>query len=205
MNVRLAVHLIASIALGLALVFTGYALGGPVVGLLGLVLWFLLETLVKSLLPHSFLPGVEDAHATSAVYRGWASELVAGTALGRARTVEADAARLAAGVRLCTTTFAVRDGSQILGHLLLQRTPDGTASLAWRGRGKDQQVRPISPATPVLRPGREQQNPAQARMGYRTAVQFGPDVYWLRDHDAELLKLVLAPSSTSTDPAPATA
>ncbi|GAA4878047.1 hypothetical protein [Kitasatospora terrestris] len=195
MNVRLAVHLIASTALALALVFTGLALGGPGLALLGFVLWFLVEAVIKALLPHSFHPGVEGAQPTSAVYRGWAAKLVAGTALGRTRTVEGDAARLAAGTRLCTLSFGVRDGSQTLGNLLLQRTPDGTTALAWRGRGKDVGIHPIVPPTPVLHAGRNQQNATQARLGYRTALQFGQDTYWLRDHDAALLKAVLTPAA----------
>ncbi|MFG2821577.1 hypothetical protein ACGFX4_19365 [Kitasatospora sp. NPDC048365] len=198
MNVRLAVHLIASIALALALVFTGLALGGPGLGLLGFVLWFLLEALIKALLPQSFHPGVEGAQPTSAVYRGWAAKLVAGTALGRTRTAEGDAARLAAGTRLCMLSFGVRNGSQTLGYLLLQRTPDGTTALAWRGRGKDTGIHPIVPPTPTFHAGQNQQNATQARLGYRTALRFGPDTYWLRDHDAALLKTVLTPSAEAT-------
>ncbi|BFV59993.1 hypothetical protein KCMC57_up50970 [Kitasatospora sp. CMC57] len=190
MNVRLAVHLVVSIALALGLVFTGFALGGPLVALLAFGLWFLIEALFKALLPASFLPGVEGAELTSAAYRGWAPKLVGGLGLAKARTPEADAARLAAGVRLCTVTFGLRNGSQLLGHLLLQRAPEGEALIAWRGRGKGQAVQPIAAAEMVVRSGQQQQNAVQARMGYTVSVQFGPDSYWLRPHDAELLKLV---------------
>ncbi|GAA4985384.1 hypothetical protein [Kitasatospora paranensis] len=200
MNVRLAVHLLVSLVLALVLVLTGLALGGPLLAFLGFVLWFLLEALIKALLPPSFHPGIEGAQTTSAVYRGWAARLVAGTALGKGRTVAGDAARLAAGVRLCLLSFGVRDGSQTLGYLLLQRTPDGATAVAWRGRGKGQVIRPIVPATATFLPGREQQNASQARLGYRTPVQFGEDTYWLRDHDAELAQLVLATES-ATGPA----
>jgi hypothetical protein len=203
-NVRLVVHLIVSLVLALVLVFTGLALGGPLLALLGFLLWFVLEALIKALLPHSFHPGIEGAQTTSAVYRGWAAKLVAGTALGKGRTVEGDAARLAAGVRLCMLSFGVRDGSQTLGYLLLQRTPDGATAVAWRGRGKGQVIRPIVPATVTFHPGREQQNASQARLGYRTAVQFGEDTYWLRGHDAELVRLVLGPESVSGPAAPVT-
>ncbi|WP_344447772.1 hypothetical protein, partial [Kitasatospora nipponensis] len=72
MNIRLAVHLLLSIVVALAMVFTGLALGGPLVALLAFGLWFLIEALFKALLPASFLPGVEGAQLTSAAYRGWA-------------------------------------------------------------------------------------------------------------------------------------
>ncbi|MFF4341477.1 hypothetical protein ACFY00_16265 [Kitasatospora sp. NPDC001540] len=202
MNARLTVHLVVSLVLALVLVFTGAAIGGPALALLGLVLWYVLESLVKALLPPAFLPGVEDAQATSAVYRGWAAKLVAGTAPARTRTPAGDAARLAAGVPLCMLSFGVHDGSQTMGHLLLRRTPDGGTALAWRGRGKNAGTRPIDPPVPTFRPGREQLNPTQARLGYTSSVQFGGDTYWLRGHDAELLQLLLAPKTSG---APVTA
>ncbi|MGW4697190.1 hypothetical protein ACWEO1_32950 [Kitasatospora cineracea] len=197
MNARLMVHLIVSLAVALTLVFAGAAIGGPALGLLGLVVWYVLESLVKALLPVAYQPGVAGAQSTSAVYRGWAAKLVAGTALARARTPQGDADRLAAGVRLCMVTYGVRDGSQSLGYLLLERTPDGGTAVAWHGRGKNAGTRPITPAVPAFRPGREQQNAAQARLGYTSSVQFGQDTYWLQPHNTELLQLALAPQGAA--------
>jgi len=209
MKARLKVHLAVSLALALTLVFTGLAIGGPPLGVLALVVWFVLESLIKALLPPSYLPGIAGAEGTSAAYRGWAAKLVAGTALAQKRTPQADAARLASGVRLSMVVFGVRGGSQTLGYLLLQRTPDGSTAVAWHGRGKDAQAEPITPATPTFRPDSKQQNPTQARLGYTLSVQFGPDIYWLQAHNAELLRLALAPQGTAatdtkndgTDPA----
>ncbi|MEY9963572.1 hypothetical protein ABIA33_001605 [Streptacidiphilus sp. MAP12-16] len=200
MNVRLAVHLLISIVLGLGLVFTGLAVGGPALAVLGFVLWFLLEQLIKALLPTPFHPGVEGAQTTSAVYRGWAARVLARTGLARTRTVEADAAHLAAGVRLCMLSFGLRDGSQTLGHLLLQRSPEGGTMLAWRARGKGKTPQPVDASQARIQRGREQQNPGQARMGFTVSMQLGTDSYWLRSHDAELLDLVLGREADAASP-----
>ncbi|GJF32116.1 hypothetical protein KNE206_48160 [Kitasatospora sp. NE20-6] len=191
MNVRLAVHLCVSIALALVLVFTGLAVGGPLLGLAGFVVWYLLEALVKALLPTSFQPGVEGAQATSAVYRGWAAKLVAATGLAGARTPEADAARVASGIRLCMPAFGTRGGSQTLGYLLLQRTPDGGTAVAWRGRGKGQQIQPLADGTAAFPQGLVQQNATQARIGYSHPVELDGGTYWLFGHNAALLKLLV--------------
>ncbi len=199
MNIRLAVHLLVSIAFALALVFGGYALGGPLLALPGFALWFVLEQLVKALLPAPFQPGVEGAQPTSSLYRGWAAGLVASAGLAGSRTPQADAARLKAGVRLCLLSFGLRDGSQTTGHLLLQPSPANGVTLAWRGRGAGQRIQPINPPLAVFPEGRQQQNTVQARLGFTVPLQLGPDSYWLRRHDAELLKLVLR-TGTGTEP-----
>ncbi|MFC8719027.1 hypothetical protein [Kitasatospora sp. NPDC057198] len=202
MNVRFVVHLVGTLALVLVLTFGGFVLGGPLVGRIGLVLWLVLASAVRALLPPAYHYGTAGAEPTSATYRGWAAKLVARTPLGRNRTPEDDLARLAAGVRLCLFGFALRAGNETHGHLLLQRTPDGGTEVSWQGRRKDGGPRPapISPAVPLFRPGREQLNASQARYGYTSSVQFGRDTYWLRGHDAEVIRLALGtPPATASD------
>ncbi|MGW4803393.1 hypothetical protein [Kitasatospora sp. NPDC004272] len=192
MNVRFVVHLVGTLTLVLALTFGGFAIGGPLVGRLGLVLWVVVASLVRAVLPPSYHYGVAGAETTSATYRGWAAGLVARTALGRNRTPEGDQLRLAAGVRLCLFGFAVRGGHETRGHLLLQRTPDGGTEVSWQGR-KEGAAQPITPAVPAFTPGGAVLNPAHARIGYASPVRFGRDTYWLRAHDADVIRLALGP------------
>ncbi|MFC1413706.1 hypothetical protein ACEZCY_31600 [Streptacidiphilus sp. N1-12] len=196
MNIRLAVHLAISMVLGLALALYGLFLAGPFGALLGLVLWFFVENLVKALLPVSYLSSAPGAQATSAMYRGWAPRLFASLGLYRSRNAAGDAARLAAGVRLGVLTFGNHDGSQTLGYLVLRRQQDGQTGAAWRRRGKQFSDRPIKgPLVPAVRPGREQQNSMQARMGFTVSVELGGSSYWVRSSDAELLGLVFPAAS----------
>ncbi|MEV8563533.1 hypothetical protein AB0478_45615 [Streptomyces sp. NPDC051917] len=199
-NVRLLIHLLVSIAIALGLLFTGQALGGIPLGLLGLVVFFfVLDPLIRSLLPASFFPAPRGAQATSALYRGWAAKLTARLGRGASRTVEADAARFRRGVRLSMLSYGLRDGSQTLGHLLLHQSSNGEVQLAWRNRGKGGTDQPISLQDPVVaRQERPQKNAAQARMGYTAAVDLGTDSYWLRPHDAALLQFLLGNGASVT-------
>ncbi|PKT70265.1 hypothetical protein CW362_25145 [Streptomyces populi] len=200
MNVRLQIHLLTTIAIGLGLFFSGQALGGMPLGLLGLVIFFfVLEPLIRALLPASFLPAPQGAQATCALYRGWAAELTARLGLGASRTVEADAARLRRGTRLSMLSYGLRDGSQTLGHVLLRQSSNGEISLAWRKRGKSGTDQPISLQGPVAAMReRRQQNAAQARTGFTVAVDLGTGSYWLRHHDAALLQLLLGDGTSVT-------
>jgi hypothetical protein len=205
MNVRLAVHLAISLAVGLTLVFVGLT-QGPLGGLVGMFVWFFLENLIRALLPASFLPSAPGTQATSAMYRGWGARVVAALGLYRSRGAAGDAARLAAGVRLGLVSYGNRDGSQTMGHLVLQGQPDGTAAVAWRNRGKQFSEQPIEgPLALTVRQGREQQNSTQARMGFTVSVELGGSSYWVRPSDAELLGLVLpvqaAPTAQVSAPA----
>jgi hypothetical protein len=196
-NVRSAVYPVISTALGLALTLTGLALGGPALAAAGFVLWLLLDQLIRAMLPVSIFPrAIEGALATSAVYRGWAAKLVGGLGFAKARTVEADVARLRKGVRLRTLSYGIRDGSQVLGFLLLQPSSDGQVTLGWRGRGEGQQVQPIDAGKVTVYQGRRQPNAVQARAGFIVSIGLGGDSYWLRTHDAELLRQLF---STATE------
>ncbi|MFD8808885.1 hypothetical protein [Streptomyces sp. NPDC059597] len=194
MNVRLLMQFVVMMATALGLFFAGMAEGGMMLGLLGLLFFFfVLDPLVRALLPPSFFPAPRGAQATCALYRGWGAKLAIGLGMGPSRTVQADAARLRRGVRLSMYAYGLREGSQTLGHLLVDQAPDGTVRLAWRKRGKGTVDQPIQlRSTVVVRPEREQQNAAQARMKFTAAVDLGDASYWLRPHDAALLQLVLA-------------
>lgn len=190
MNVSLRVHLVVSIALGLALTLGGLALGGPAMAAAGFVLWLLLEQLIRAMLPVSIYPAVAGTQATSAVYRGWAAKLAGRLGFARSRTVQADAARLRDGVPLHMLSFGTREGSQTLGYLLLQQSSDGQVTFAWRARGKAQQVQPIDAGVVTTYPGRKQQNAVQVRAGFLVSIGLGEDSYWLRNHDAALLRVL---------------
>lgn len=185
---------VVMMAIALGLFFAGMAEGGMMLGLLGMVFsLFVLVPLVQALFPPSFFPAPRGAQATCALYRGWAAKVALRLGTGPSRTVQADAVRLRTGVRLSMLTYGLRDGSQTLGHLLLDQSGDGTVRLAWRGRKKGAADEPINVQWPVVvRPERQQQNAVQARMGYTAAVDLGDASYWLRPHDAALLQLVLA-------------
>lgn len=202
MNVRLAVHLVISITVALPLVFVGLNLAGPFGAALGFVVWFLLEQLIKALVPTSFHARVAGAQVTAAVYRGWAARLIARTPLAGRRTPAVDAARLAEGYRLGTLTYRLSDANHSLGYLLMQKSPEGTPMLAWRPRGKNATALPIdrSAATHIFTEHR-QHNSAMNRFGYTEPVQLGQDLYCLRPHDLALLNLFL--DTAITDPAQA--
>ncbi|MET7981348.1 hypothetical protein [Streptomyces sp. NPDC005281] len=193
MNVRLQIQFLLTIAISLGLFFTGQALGGMPLGLLGLVIFFfVLEPLLRALLPASFLPAPQGTQATSALNRGWVGKLVTRLGLRASRTVEADAERLRRGARLSMLSHGVRDGSQTLGYVLLHQSPEGEVRLAWRKRGKGGIDQPINLQGPVaVRHERQQQNAVQARMGFTAAVDLGNEPYWLRPHDAALLQFLL--------------
>ncbi|MEU4151607.1 hypothetical protein [Streptomyces sp. NPDC026659] len=193
MNVRLVMQFVVMMAIALGLFFAGLAEGGMMLGLLGLVFFFfVLDPLVRALLPPSFFPAPRGAQATCALYRGWGAKLALRLGMGPSRTVQADAVRLRTGVRLSMFAYGLRDGSQTLGNLLLDQAADGTVRLAWRRRGKGAVDEPISLEwPPAVHPERQQQNAAQARMKFTAAVDLDNASYWLRPHDAALLQLVL--------------
>ncbi len=206
MNVRLAVHLTVSTVIAIALVFTGLNLWGPLGALLAMIVWYFLEQAIKALLPVSFLSSVPGTQATSAMYRDWASRLVASLGMYPSRTPAGDLARLGSGIRLGMLSHANRDGSQVLGFLVLARTGETTTSVAWRRRGKQYTEQPIDSSHGVtVHQSREQQNPVQARFGFTTSVGLGGDTYWVRPQDAELLALVLRPAEAAAAPAEPTA
>ncbi len=190
MKVPVMAHLVVSIALGLALTLGGLALGGPLLAVAGFVLWLLLEQLIRAMLPVSIYPSVADSQPTSSVYRGWAAKLAGGLGFAKARTVQADAARFRNGVRLRMLSSGIRDGSQTLGYLLLQQSSNGQIALAWRGRGRGQHVQPIDARAVTVHQERKQRNGVQARAGFVVSVELGGDSYWLRTHDAALLRLL---------------
>jgi hypothetical protein len=184
---------LTEIAAALGLFFTVQAQGGTLLGMLSLVIFFsVIDPMIRALLPTSFFPAPRGAQATSALRRGWAAKLAARLGLGASRTVEADAARLRQGVRLAMLSHGLRDGSQTLGCVLLHQSSSGEVSLAWRKRGKGATDQAINLQGPVaVRRERQQQNAAQARMGFTAAVDLGTDSYWLRPHGAALLQLFL--------------
>ncbi|MEW2130646.1 hypothetical protein [Streptomyces sp. NPDC005435] len=186
--------------LPLGFFYTALLMGRTALGLLGmLVFYFVLHPVIRALLPASFLPAPRGAQATSALYRGWAAKPMAGLGLGASRTVEADAARLRRGVRLSILSYGLRDGSQVLGHLLLRQSPHGGVELAWRDRAKGATDQPIHFHGPLDLPyERHQQNVTQARLGYTAAVDLATDSYWVRPHDAALLQLVLGNSTPAS-------
>jgi hypothetical protein len=202
LTLRSAVYPTISLALGLALTLTGLALGGPALAAAGFVLWLLLDQLIRALLPVSIFPrAIEGALATSAAYRGWAAKLVGGLGFAKARTVQADVARLRKGVPLRTLSYGVRDGSQTLGYLLLQPSSDGQVTLGWRGRGKGQRVQPIGAGKVVIYQRRKQPNGIQARAGFVVSIGLGGDSYWLRTHDAEILRQLFQTEAAVARPA----
>jgi hypothetical protein len=96
-------------------------------------------------------------------------------------------------------SYGLRDGSQTLGYVLLHQSSNGEVWLAWRKRGKGGTGQPITLQGPVAaRRERQQQNAAQARMGFTAAVDLGTESYWLRPHDAALLQLLLGNGASVT-------
>ncbi|MFD8074280.1 hypothetical protein ACFV3E_16730 [Streptomyces sp. NPDC059718] len=83
--------------------------------------------------------------------------------------------------------------------MLLHQSSNGEVWVAWRKRGKSGTDQPIILQEPVAaRRERQQQNAAQARMGFTAAVDLGTESYWLRPHDTALLQFLIGNGASVT-------